>query len=160
MKSTEILDLERKIDKAVDLFKSQENGSDKYLSMQKQIFDTQIELLKDNLKEKERQIELRDRELEKLDKLLDNRDEKISELEKQTGFNQWIQIGKEFLAMKSGKAQPLKDFSSSNRSDIPDPILTSLGVVDWDQVDQIAVDEILNYLNIFIVKLPLKEKTS
>jgi len=94
--------------------------------------------------------------IEKLETDLINSEDEIEDLKGQTGITQYISIAKEFLQMKAGTTQPLTNLKDSNTEDIPFPLMEVLGVVDWKQVDVSIQSEIVNYLKIFIQKLPLK----
>jgi hypothetical protein len=126
------------------------------ISITKQSYETQISFLNNELTKKENFINKQQVEIDKLNDELDNAAELIDELKQQTGVNQYIELGKMFLQSKIGGAKKISSLKDSSPADIPEKIILILGAVDWSQVDDRLIDEIIKYLEIFITKLPLK----
>jgi hypothetical protein len=113
----------------------------------------------DRIAEKDKTIDKLNKDCEDCEQELGKLDAIIDDLKSQSGLNQYIQIAQDFLKSKVGKAKPLADVSMSDQSDIPPRILAVLGVVDWSAIDESVLSEIIKYLEIFIQKLPLKERS-
>lgn len=126
------------------------------ISVTKQSYETQIVFLNNELNKKENFINKQQIEIDKLNDELDNAAELIDELKQQTGVAQYIELGKMFLQSKIGGAKKISSLKDSNPNDIPEKITLILGAVDWLQVDDNLINEIIKYLEIFITKLPLK----
>lgn len=94
--------------------------------------------------------------IEKLETELIESENEIDELKGQTGITQYIEIAKEFLQMKAGNVPPITNLQDSNVTDIPAKLMEVLGIVEWSQVDLHIQYEIVNYLKIFVQKLPMK----
>lgn len=129
---------------------------DLLLSIQKSSYETQINFLNAELLRKENFINKLENQIESLNNELDDAAEQIEELKSKTGVNQYLELAQTFLQSKIGTAKKITTLKDSNPNDIPKRIIDILGAVDWSQIDQQAIDQIINYLEIFITKLPLK----
>ena len=139
------------INKRLDESAGSVMGVDAVLAFTRQGYEMQISFLNAEMVKKDNYII-------KLEHDLDVTEKQIGDSSGKLGLQDWIVIGKEFLAMKAGLIQPVTNLSESNQSDIPPAILTLLGLADWSKVDRKIIDDIINYLNIFIQKLPMKGK--
>lgn len=131
---------------------------DMLLSISKQSYETQINFLNAELLRKENHITKLDNEIEKLNAELDEAAELVDELKQKTGVNQYLELAQTFLQSKIGTAKKITTLKDSNPSDIPQKIIEILGAVNWSLVDDNVLSSIINYLEIFITKLPLKNQ--
>ncbi len=129
---------------------------DALLEVTKSSYLSRIEFLGVDLKRKDEDYRLLLVKYEKLEVVIEEFEAEIKELEGQTGIMQYIDIAKDFLKMKAGNAKPIESLANSDVVDIPPGITEVLGAVDWMQVSDEIKAEIMNYLQIFITKLPLK----
>ena len=133
-------------------------GVDVLISITKQSYEQQILFLNNQLSAKDNDLQKLENQIEKLNDELDQCYAQIDELNKNSGMAQYIEIAKDFLKLKIPGGVNKVSLADSNSSDIPKEILDLLGVVDWLQVDQNIINEIVKYLNMFIPKLPLKQR--
>lgn len=129
---------------------------DMLLSITKQSYETQINFLNNELQRKENLISKLETEIDKLNDELIECDAQIDELKSKTGINQYLELAQTFLNSKIGTAKKIETLKDSNPNDIPERILLILGAVDWSNVPANVIDSIINYLEVFITKLPLK----
>ena len=150
---SEIDSLKRKIDNA-----GQGSGIsfDLLISVTKQSYETQINFLNQQIQQKENYITELKAEIKSLENELNQADDIIEDLKAKTGINQYLEIAQTFLKSKLGNTKPIQSLKDSNPDDIPQKILDLLGAVQWNEVDQKIVDEIVFWLNQFVTKLPLK----
>lgn len=127
------------------------------ITITKQSYETQINFLNQQLKEKDRNLDELKREIEKLNDELDKADDVIEELKSKTGINQYLDLLKPFLLKQAGSLKAVTNLKDSNPSDIPVDIIQILGLVDWNEIDPDNLNQIIEYLKIFIQKLPLKK---
>jgi chromosome segregation ATPase len=152
----EIENLKRKLDNV-----SKDNGIsvDVLISLTKQGYETQITFLNLQLQQKESFITKLENKIDSLENELNEADAVIEDLKSKTGINQYLEIAQTFLKSKMGaKSTKLQSLEDSNPNDIPKEIINLLGIVQWSEVEQPIIDNIVFYLNEFIPKLPLKGK--
>jgi hypothetical protein len=136
-----------------NLSKAEKTGGISYemlLASTKAGHEAQINYLTEKLKDKDDKIsELKN----EVDDLADDLDDCQKESAKNTGLGNYLAIGEKILNMKFGKqtAISLKD---SNASDIPDEILTVLGVIDWMKIDQQSIEKIANNIQQYLSLIP------
>jgi len=128
---------------------------DLLLSISKQSYETQINFLNNELTRKENYNDKLQKKIDDLETELNSCYEVIEDLKSKTGINQYLEIGKMFLSSKMPGAK-LNSLKDSNASDIPEKILLILGAVDWSQVPSDVLNTIIQYLEMYITKLPLK----
>lgn len=129
---------------------------DLLLSITKQSYETQITFLNNELNRKEITLTKYLNDIEKLNDELQECYELIDDLKSKTGLTQYLELAKTFLNSKSANLKPIQTLKDSDPTDIPERILKILGAVDWNQIEQNNLDEIIRYLEMFITKLPLK----
>lgn len=130
---------------------------DLLLSISKQSYETQISFLNAELIRKENYIDKLQKKIDELESDLDNASDLIEDLKSKTGMTQYLDIAKTFLSSKIGAgAQKIATLKDSNQDDIPESILNLLGAVDWVKVPQDVLNTIVQYLELYINKLPLK----
>lgn len=129
---------------------------DLLLSMSKQSYEVQINFLNAELTRKDNFILKQETQITKLEDELDKCDLEIEQLRQKTGIGQYVELAQTFLSGKIGNLKPISNLKDSNPSDIPNEIINILGLVDWKEVDTNILEQIINYLKIFIQKLPLK----
>lgn len=119
-----------------------------------------IMMLNEKISDKEKYILKLELRIDNQDKELTEQDSIIEELRKETGTAAYTKFIMDFLKEKMGKgALPLSDNkveSLSDPGDVPQEITRLLGVVDWSQVTDDMLKNIIQYLGIYIQKLPLK----
>ena len=116
-------------------------------------YENQIQFLKDQLLIKDNYINKLENKIESLENDLD---ECAGNDNNKTSISQYIELAQMFLKSKAGNLKPVESLANSDQSDIPQSILDILGLVDYSKIPQSDLDQILNYLRIFIQKLPLK----
>lgn len=126
------------------------------LSISKQGYETQIHFLNNEITRKDAFITKLESEIDKLNDELDKQDVIIDELKSKTGLNQYLQLAQSFLNKKAGDVKPLTTLKDSNTSDIPERVMQLLGAIEWSQVSDEMLSNIIHYLEIFIQQLPLK----
>ncbi len=128
---------------------------DTLISITKSSFETQIRFLELEGTKREAFIIKQELQIDEHIKELNKCDVIIEELKGKTGLTQYISIVKEFLSMKSGSVKAVS-LEGSDTKDVPPGIVEVLGVVDWSEVPDEVLNEIIGTLQIFIQKLPLK----
>jgi len=131
-------------------------GFDVLMNVTKQGYDTQINFLNSQIQHKEIIINKLEAKIEDQENELATQDQIIDDLKSKTGISQYISIVQDILKVKTGNVNKL-NLKDSNTSDIPSEILQLLGLVDWSQVPREILEQTINYLNMFIPKLPLKQ---
>lgn len=126
------------------------------MSIAKQSYETQINFLNMEISRRELTIAKLETKIENLENELNESDAIIDELKSKTGVSQYLELAQSFLKVKSAGLQPVENLSASNRSDIPDEILQLLGLVDYSRIHPDELNKIIDYMKIFIQKLPLK----
>jgi hypothetical protein len=153
------------IEKQIDLLQQKVNalgsgssqiGIDVLLSITKQSYETQITFLNNEINKKDLVINKLETKIDSLTDDLDNASELVEDLKQKTGIGQYLEIAQTFLKAKIGNLKPISNLKDSDPGDIPEEILLTIGLVDWQKVDANLLSEIINYLKIFIQKLPLK----
>lgn len=132
-------------------------GTDLLISVTKQSYETQINFMTLQLNQKDKVIEKLEKNIDDLEKELTEQDSIIDDLKGKTGISQYIGIVQDLLKVKNGKVEKIS-LKDSDSSDIPKEFIDLLGVVDWSQVEDNIKQEIFKYLNMFIPKLPLKNR--
>lgn len=135
---------------------SQGVSVDLLLSISKQSYETQIGFLNNELVRKENLINKLETQIDNLNDELEKSDELIDDLKSKTGIGQYLEIAQTFLKAKTGGLEKVTTLKDSNPSDVPPRIIELLGAVDWTRVDQHIINEIINYMEMFLNKLPLK----
>lgn len=114
-------------------------------------------MYQERLREKENLVTKYEMKIDALEKELDEADAMIAELKSKSGNMEYFKALADIVKVKFGShAQPLSENVQSDESDIPAELLEVLGVVDWERVEPEAITLILDTLNQFIHKLPLK----
>lgn len=144
-----VMDLNKKIDQQPGQL-----GVETLLSLTRSGYEQQITLLNNELNRRDQYIDKIENKLDETENRLDECMQSASE--NNGGIAQYLTIAKEFLSMKAGNVKPISNLKDSNPNDIPPGIIEVLGVVDWSRVDPEILSEIINYLKIFIQKLPMK----
>jgi predicted RNase H-like nuclease (RuvC/YqgF family) len=126
------------------------------LNISKQSYETQINFLNTELTRKENFIDKQQTKIETLENELNECYEQIEDLKGKTGLNQYVDLAKMFLSSKMPGAKKITSLKDSNSNDIPERILIILGAVDWSKVPSDVLDTIIQYLEMYITKLPLK----
>lgn len=147
-KSNEVLS---EINSLRESLKGLNNGvtTELLISITKQSYETQINFLNQELVRKENYIN-------KLESEINNLENELDQVEPQTDLTKYIEIAQTFLKLKQGGLKEVVSLEASNTSDIPEEILTILGLVDYSRIPQTDLNQIISYLKIFIQKLPLK----
>lgn len=121
---------------------------DMLLAATKQGYEARIEYLNQKITDKDQQIQEIKREVNELE---DDLNDCEKENQKHGGIAQYLAIGEKFLSMKLGKPEKIS-LKDSNTSDIPEEILTVLGVIDWQKIDELSIkriaENIQNYLSL------------
>jgi hypothetical protein len=127
------------------------------IEVTKQSYESRIKYLDIEVSRRESTITKLETSIEVLNvKLLDS-DDLVKELEGKTGLSQYIQLAQDFAKIKFGAPAPVTNLQASESSDIPQEIITILGIVAWDQVQPEVINSITEAMKIYINKLPLKE---
>jgi len=129
---------------------------DLLLSISKQSYESQISFLNQEIIKKDNLITKIENKIDSYEDELNNCYETIDDLKSKTGVNQYLELAQTFLQSKIGTAKKITSLKDSTPQDIPQKILLILGAVDWNEVPDDALANIINYLEIFITKLPLK----
>jgi hypothetical protein len=129
---------------------------DLLLSISKQSYESQINFLNAEIIKKDNIITKLENKIDSYEDELNNCYEVIDDLKAKTGVNQYLELAQTFLQSKIGTAKKITTLKDSAPQDIPEKILLILGAVDWTQVPGETLAQIINYLEIFITKLPLK----
>ena len=159
MESPEIKKLNKEISalqEKIAGFKNETPGFDMLIQMTRQGYESQISILRDEINRKEKSIDKLESKVDSLETENSNAAEIITDLKNKTGLPQYLEVAKEFLLMKAGKAKPITDLKDSNTGDLPPEVLEVLGMVNWSEIKPNVLQEIVHYLKIFIQKLPLK----
>lgn len=123
------------------------------ISITKQSYETQINFLNAELMRKESFISKLESKIEELENELEDC---ASNDNNTTQLSQYLELAQMFLRGKQGNLKPVTNLKDSDASDIPDEILEILGLVDYSKIAQNDLQQIIQYLKIFIQKLPLK----
>jgi hypothetical protein len=120
------------------------------LASTKQGYDAQIQYLNSRLTDKDELI----REIKKeVDELEDDLNECEKESAKTSGIGQYLAIGEKILSMKFGKPGKVS-LKESDASDIPNEILTVLGIINWQIMDAENINKIANNIQQYLSVLP------
>lgn len=126
---------------------------DLLLTITKQSYESQINFL--NL-----EINRREQTILKLESKIDSLETDLYECQeksdKSAGVGQYLEMAKMFLDAKRGNLKPIGNLEDTNTNAIPAEILQVLGMVDYEKIPEQTLNEIINYLKIFIQKLPLR----
>lgn len=128
-------------------------NTDLLIKVTSQSYENQIQFLKEQLSTKDNYINRLELKIETLENELD---ECASNDNNKTSISQYIELAQMFLKSKAGGLKPVESLANSDQSDIPQSLLDILGLVDYSKIPQSDLDQLLNYLRIFIQKLPLK----
>jgi len=129
---------------------------DTLLEITKSSYVTRIEFLNIEATRRESDYTILLTKVATLESSISEKDFEIKELEGSTGIMQLLEVGKEFLKMKAGNVKPIESLAHSDATDIPAGITEVLGAIDWGNVPEDVINEIIKYLQIFATKLPLK----
>ncbi|MBK9285042.1 MAG: hypothetical protein IPM51_12115 [Sphingobacteriaceae bacterium] len=126
---------------------------DLLIQVTRQSYETQINFLNAEINRRELLIN-------KLENKIDDLETDLNECQETAqqsgGVSQYIEMAKMFLDVKRGNLKPIDNLKDSNINGIPQEILSVLGMVDYSQIPEQTLNEIINYLKIFIQKLPLR----
>jgi chromosome segregation ATPase len=132
---------------------------DLLLSISKQSYETQITFLNAEISRREIVITKLESKIESLESELDEAAELIEDYKSKTGLGQYLDIAKTFLMSKQGNLKPISNLKDSTPETIPAEIIQILGLVDYDAIPADQLTQIIDYLKIFIQKLPLKNQS-
>jgi len=123
---------------------------DMLLAATKQGYEARIEYLNQKISDKDQLIQ-------EIKKEVDDLEDDLSDCEKENakhgGIAQYLAIGEKVLNMKFGK-QPAVSLKDSNTSDIPEPILQVLGVIDWTKIDAASIQKITEQIAQYLSLIP------
>lgn len=126
------------------------------MSVQKTQYENTIKFLENNLADKKAEyLALKVDYNDKCAELQDT-ESQLQELEKDSGLMKYLPMVQDYFKDKMGTTKPITNLKDSNQGDIPPDILQLLGMVDWANVDQEVIGNIVRYMNIAIQKLPMK----
>jgi len=127
------------------------------LASTKQGYDTQVDFLKQQITYKDVSIIELKVEIKDLNSELNETDITIRQLEKQSGYNQYLEPVTKILLAKFGAGKPVA-LGESDPSAIPNELLEVLGVIDYKKIQPDDLNKMIQLLHQYITatNLPLK----
>jgi chromosome segregation ATPase len=135
------------------LSKAEKSGGVSYemlLASTKAGHAAQIDYLNQKIKDKDDKINELKAEINELDSDLDDC---LKESSKHSSISQYLAIGEKILSMKFGSPAKVS-LKESDPSDIPEQILTVLGVIDWQKIDAENISRIANNIQQYLSAIP------
>jgi hypothetical protein len=123
---------------------------DMLLASTKQGYEAQVSYLNQQIADKEKIINKVENEVNELERDLNDCEKESA---KNSGIGQYLAIGEKILSMKFGKPGKVS-LKESDQSDIPEQILTVLGIINWSLMDQENINKIANSIQQYLSVLP------